>query len=157
MSVLLSSCFKLCFSNPYIFSTQCRKPLMFQTMNSVWSNNLSLKYQVAKNRKFKTVSKTLFQCRNINEIYLFTNKGWDNENVVWCLQMGKLMFMSPTIVLPYIKWFWQRKLSHCRDQFGGIADPILYSRSLSILLCLCRRFFELKRDCTKIWDVNLIK
>ena len=71
MSVLLSSCFKLCFSNPYIFSTQCRKPLMFQTMNSVWSNNLSLKYQVAKNRKFKTVSKTLFQCRNINEIYLF--------------------------------------------------------------------------------------
>ena len=54
---------------------------MFQTMNSVWSNNLSLKYQVAKNRKFKTVSKTLFQCRNINEIYLFTNKGWDDENL----------------------------------------------------------------------------
>ena len=41
----LSLCHKLCFSNPYIFATHCRKPLTFQTMNSIKSNNLSLKFQ----------------------------------------------------------------------------------------------------------------
>jgi len=29
----------------YIFATQCRRPFIFQTMNSVGPNNLSLKYQ----------------------------------------------------------------------------------------------------------------
>ena len=33
-------------SNPYIFATQCRRPIyIFQTMNSVGSNDLSFKYQ----------------------------------------------------------------------------------------------------------------
>ena len=32
-------------SNPYIFGFQRRKPLKFQTMTSVRSNNMSLKYQ----------------------------------------------------------------------------------------------------------------
>ena len=32
-------------SNPYIFATQCCITLIFQTMSSVRSNNLSLKYQ----------------------------------------------------------------------------------------------------------------
>ena len=41
----LSFCHKLEFSNIYIFATQCRRPLIFQTMNSVRSNNLSLKNQ----------------------------------------------------------------------------------------------------------------
>ena len=31
--------------NSYIFAIQCRKPLIFQSMNSVRSNSLSLKYQ----------------------------------------------------------------------------------------------------------------
>ena len=31
----LSLCHKLRFSNPYIFETQCRRPQIFQTMNSV--------------------------------------------------------------------------------------------------------------------------
>ena len=39
----LSFCHKLRFSNPYFFSTQCRWPLIFKTMNSVRSNNQSLK------------------------------------------------------------------------------------------------------------------
>ena len=34
---------KLRFSNPYILETQCRRLLIFQTMNSVKSNNLLLK------------------------------------------------------------------------------------------------------------------
>ena len=41
----LSLCHKLWFSNPYIFTTQCRRPDTFQTVNSVGSKNLSLKYQ----------------------------------------------------------------------------------------------------------------
>ena len=32
------------FSNPNIFAIQCRRPLIFQTMNSVRSYNDSLKY-----------------------------------------------------------------------------------------------------------------
>ena len=41
----LSFCHNLYFSNLYIFATQCRRPLIFQTMNSVRPNNLSLKQQ----------------------------------------------------------------------------------------------------------------
>ena len=41
----LSLCHKLCFSKSYIFIFQCRRPQIFQTMNSVRSNNISLKYQ----------------------------------------------------------------------------------------------------------------
>ena len=40
----LSFCHELYFSNLYIFATQCRRPLIFQTMNSVKPKNLSLKY-----------------------------------------------------------------------------------------------------------------
>ena len=36
-------CHKFWFSNPYIFVTKCL--YIYQTMSSVWSNNLSLKYQ----------------------------------------------------------------------------------------------------------------
>ena len=36
---------KLRFYNPYIFVAQCRRPLIFQTINSGRSNNQSLKYQ----------------------------------------------------------------------------------------------------------------
>ena len=35
----------VCFSDPYSFGTHCRRPLIFQAMNFVRSNNLSLKYQ----------------------------------------------------------------------------------------------------------------
>ena len=31
----LSLCHKLWFSNPYIFATQCRRSLIFETMNYV--------------------------------------------------------------------------------------------------------------------------
>ena len=41
----LSFCHEFYFSNLFIFATQCRRPLIFQTMNSVRPNNLSLKYQ----------------------------------------------------------------------------------------------------------------
>ena len=33
------------FSTPNISTVRARKPFIFQTMNSVWSNSLSLKYQ----------------------------------------------------------------------------------------------------------------
>ena len=32
-------------NKPYIFATQCRRPFIFQTMNSVRSKSLSLEYQ----------------------------------------------------------------------------------------------------------------
>ena len=41
----LSVCHKPWFSNPYIFATQCRRAQIVKTMNSVWSNNQSLKYK----------------------------------------------------------------------------------------------------------------
>ena len=60
----------LWFSNLYIFVIQCRRPLIFQTMNSVRWKNLSLKYQRitpsgGKNigiRKSELVTKTQFLC-----------------------------------------------------------------------------------------------
>ena len=54
----LSLCHKLWFSNPYIFTTPCRRPYIFQTMSSVRSNNTSLKYQ----------SFTLSDCKDIGII-----------------------------------------------------------------------------------------
>ena len=41
----LSFCSNLWFFNPYIFATLCRRPLIFQTVNSVRWNSLCLKYQ----------------------------------------------------------------------------------------------------------------
>ena len=40
----LSFCHKLWFSNFNIVATQCRRPLIFQTMNAIRSKNVSLKY-----------------------------------------------------------------------------------------------------------------
>ena len=64
----LSFCHKLYFSNLYIFAIQCRRPLIFQTMNSVIPNNPSLKYQGFASsdckdigiKQFKFVTKTHF-------------------------------------------------------------------------------------------------
>ena len=39
--LILSSYHKLWFLNPYIFATRCRRPLLFQTINIVWSNSLN--------------------------------------------------------------------------------------------------------------------
>ena len=41
----LSFCHKILLSNLNIFATQCRRPLIFPTMNAVRSNNQILKYQ----------------------------------------------------------------------------------------------------------------
>ncbi len=42
----LSLCHKLRFSYPFIFPTECpSRPLIFKTMNSIRSDNLSMKYQ----------------------------------------------------------------------------------------------------------------
>ena len=64
---------KLYFSNLYIFATQCRRPLIFQTMNSVRPNNLSLKYQ-----RF-----TYIDCKDVLEKY------WKKENFLFSLQLHK--------------------------------------------------------------------
>ena len=64
----LSFCNKLWFSNPYIFPTRCFSPLIFQTMNSIRSNILTLKYQRFTSsdwkdiriRKYLCVAKTQF-------------------------------------------------------------------------------------------------
>ena len=41
----LSLCHKLGFLNFNFFKTKCRRPQIFQTMNSGRSNNVSLKYE----------------------------------------------------------------------------------------------------------------
>jgi len=64
----LSFCRKLLFSDPNISATQCHGPWIFQTINSVRWNNLSLKYQRFTRsgcedigiRKFEFVAKTQF-------------------------------------------------------------------------------------------------
>ena len=45
LSKELSFCHKLWFSNFNIVATQCRRPLIFQTMNGIRSNNVNLIYQ----------------------------------------------------------------------------------------------------------------
>ena len=68
----LRYCHRLWFSNFYIFTTQCRRPLIFQTNNSARSYNISLKYlRLTPSgsidigiRKFEFVAKTLFLCIN---------------------------------------------------------------------------------------------
>ena len=55
-------------SIPYIFATQCCRPMIFKTMNSDWWNDLRLKYQRATPsgckyigiRTFEFVAKTYF-------------------------------------------------------------------------------------------------
>jgi len=75
----LSLCNKLWFSNPYIFSTQCSRPLIFQTMKYVRLNNPSLKYQrftPTSSRDigigtFEFVAKTqILYCKVLQEKYL---------------------------------------------------------------------------------------
>ena len=64
----MSFCHKLRFSIPYIFTTQNRRHEIFQTLNYVGSNILSLKYQRFTpsdckeiwNRTFELVAKTQF-------------------------------------------------------------------------------------------------
>ena len=83
----MSFCHKLRFSNPYLFSTQCRWPLIFQTMNK--SNNLSLKSPRFKPsgcrdigiRTFKFVAKTQFHFFPI-ELYLGVLLPWWSGKVL---------------------------------------------------------------------------
>ena len=64
----LSFCHKLWFSNSYNLATHSPRPLIFQTISSVRSNSLSLKYQRFKPsgckdegvRKCEFVAKTQF-------------------------------------------------------------------------------------------------
>ena len=57
----LSFCHKLSFSNPYIFVTRWWRPLIFQTINSVRSNNHSLKYQRFTSSDRKVIGIRLFE------------------------------------------------------------------------------------------------
>ena len=71
----LSFCHKLWFSNSYNLTTRFPRPLIFQTINSVRTNSLSLKYQRFTTvgcldvgvRKYEFVAK---QFDKINHIYL---------------------------------------------------------------------------------------
>ena len=58
----MSFCHKLKCFNPYIFSTRRRRPLIFQTINSVISKSQSLKWKDKGIRKSKVLVKTQFLC-----------------------------------------------------------------------------------------------
>ena len=66
----LSFCHKLQFSKPYICATQCRRPLIFQTMNSVRSNSISVKYQRLKLSGCEGIDIRKFDFRRIKLIYI---------------------------------------------------------------------------------------
>ena len=48
-------------SRPYIFATQCRRPLIFQFMNSVRANSLSLKCQSFTPSGYKDIGIRTFE------------------------------------------------------------------------------------------------
>ena len=51
--------------NPYIYLNKCRKPLIFQTINSVRSNILSLKYQTFQPSDLKDLGIWNSLCQNL--------------------------------------------------------------------------------------------
>ena len=57
----MSFCHKHWFSDPNIFATQRCRPEMFQTINCVKSNNLSLKYWIFAPSGFKEIGITKFE------------------------------------------------------------------------------------------------
>ena len=85
----LSSCNKLLFLNLYICTPRCCRPLIFQTVNSVESNSLSLKYQRLSSsscedkgiRKFKFL-KVNFKLDCYFERFTFFNKLFFQKKVL---------------------------------------------------------------------------
>ena len=75
-----SLCHKLCFSKPNIFGFQCRRPQIFQIMNSVISNNLSLTYQRFTTLGSKDI-RIIFRVFNKDSIPLseFCEKFYENR------------------------------------------------------------------------------
>ena len=74
--------------NPCIFATQFRK--IFQTINSVWSNNLSLKYQRLPPSDYTDLEITTFDKDSVPFSIEFHNGEKDKLkyffNVVWYLK-----------------------------------------------------------------------
>ena len=95
----LSHCHKLWFSNLYIFVIKCRRPLIFQTMNSVRWKNQSLKYQRfpptgGKNvgiRKSEFVTKTQFLWSQ----HLKTSKNLKSQNSIQDCLSQTFAFLWP--------------------------------------------------------------
>ena len=56
----LSFCLKSWFSNPYIFATRCRVPLIFQTLNSVFEISKIYTITLLGIRTFQFLAKTHF-------------------------------------------------------------------------------------------------
>ncbi len=57
----LSLSHKLWLLNPYTLTTQCRRPQKFQTLYSVRSNNISLKYQRFTHQAAKYIGSRKFE------------------------------------------------------------------------------------------------
>ena len=62
----LSLCHKLWFFNPCIISIRCCRRLIFQTINSVRSNSLSLKYQRLTPSGYRDLRIKKFKWRKLN-------------------------------------------------------------------------------------------
>ena len=133
----MNFCHKLLFSNFNIIATQCRRPLIFQTMKDVRSKNGSLKYQRFKSSgckdirltKIEFVAKTQFLYfkgtvytkRNFNlhaRMVMPRNlwnlnriKMWEIQSFFW-LQTFLILIISPFLLIS-TKW-----TSHFR---GGIS------------------------------------
>ena len=71
--------------SPYILATRCRRPLTFQTNNSVRSNSLSLKY------------------------HRFTPSGFEDIEIRKFEFVAKTQFLLPENVAPFKGW-WTRSL-----------------------------------------------
>ena len=75
----LSLCHKLWFFNPCIISIRCCRRLIFQTINSVRSNSLSLKYQRLTPSGYRDIRIIKFKWRKLNSFQTklrFSNEEW---------------------------------------------------------------------------------
>ena len=97
----MSSCHKLYFFNLCIYATRSRRHLLFQTINSVWSNNISLKYyrftsSGCKNigiRKFEFVAKNHFLCLYKFLIFVKFWIFWKSIIKSWNIRMPSLVYI----------------------------------------------------------------
>ena len=117
INIKIEFCNKLWFSFPYIFTTQCCKPYIFQTMNSVRINNLNLniRLQRYKIRKFDFVTKTLF----LFILFKYYKNKWFREHYSEAVTTNLIETWAYTGIGPKIhgnhEFHWSR---------GGGWDPI---------------------------------
>ena len=124
-------CHKLWFSNPYIFETQCLKPLIFQTY-VIWSNrSQSLKYQ-----RFTTLESKDIGIRKSNLLKIAQKKQFmaiifDSFTLIiftWrqCFQSWELLCWTSITLIAWFR-YPQRTLLNITHSFIPYSKLYIYN------------------------------